>query len=73
MLPQPRLLWALEDQPPPPESPNPPECPLTPLNAPELPPPLRRAQEFEAEERSELEFRELCLLTFRVFPRTFLL
>ena len=52
MLPQPRLLWALEDQPPPPESPNPPEWPLMPLNALDFPAlPLECcAQEFEAEE-----------------------
>src|SRR5277367_2669354 len=50
ILPQPRLLSALEDQPP--ESPNPPECPLMPLNAVDLPlSPLSCAQEFEAEER----------------------
>jgi hypothetical protein len=49
MLPQPRLLSALEDHPPPP--PKPPECPLMPLNAFDLP--LLElpccAQEFEAE------------------------
>jgi hypothetical protein len=48
MLPQPRLLSALEDHPPPP--PKPPECPLKPLKAFDLPVLLSCcAQEFEAE------------------------
>jgi hypothetical protein len=65
MLPQPRPLSAREDQPL--EPPNPPECPLMPLKASELSPPLPLccAQEFDAEERS--------LLTFTEFPLTFLL
>jgi hypothetical protein len=61
MLPQPRPLSALDDQPL--EPPNPPECPLMPLKASELPLPLCCAHEFDAEERS--------LLTFTVFPLTF--
>ena len=45
-----------------------------PLKALDLPAPLSCcAQEFEAEERSELEFRELCLVPLGVFPPTFLL
>jgi len=58
MLPQPRLLSALEDQPlEPPNPPDPPECPLMPLNASDLPAPLSCcAQEFEAEERLALKF-----------------
>jgi hypothetical protein len=56
MLPQPRLLSALEDHPPPP--PKPPECPLMPLNAFDLPllKLLCWAQEFEAEGWLDLKF-----------------
>lgn len=58
MLPQPRLLSALDDQPPAP--PPPPECPLKPLNA------------FECELSALCCAHELDdgLLTLTVFPLT---
>lgn len=82
MLPQPRLLLALEAQPP--ESPKPPECPLRPLKEPDFPAALLScwAHEFDAEVdaevRWELKLCAVCLftlpvLTFTVFPLTFLL
>ena len=71
MLPQPRLLSARDDQPS--EPPNPPECPLMPLNAFEPPPQLLWLDHDELPEWSEPKFCALFVFTFTVFPLTFLL
>jgi hypothetical protein len=63
MLPQPRKLFDLDAQPPPPK---PPECPLKPLNAFDRPnSPALCDQEFELRDRSALTFRLKLLFTVR--------